>query len=320
MQTQRLFEIIYLLLEKGSMTARELAQRLEVSSRTIRRDIEKLSGAGIPIYMTRGKGGGIHLMENFVLSKSLLSQSEQDEILFALRALEGTGIGRAPSSTSMSPSEHESHGALGTFDRLAALFQKNDAMDWIEIDFESWGTTPSTKNYFSICQQGIQQQKLLEFDYFASPSRPGLRTATHRSVEPYRLIFHTNCWYLSAFCLLRNEWRMFKLSRIRSLVATNVGFVAREVPPEPKEKTPYPLVHAKLHFNAQAAFRVLDEFPLAQVELEPDGSLIVEADVVDAMWIPGYLVSYGGEVEIIEPETWKKQVIRMSKEIIARYE
>ena len=83
MQTGRLFSILYLLMEHGNMTAKQLAERFEVSPRTIYRDIDLLSGAGIPIYASKGKGGGIQLLSHFVLDRSLLSSEEQDEILFA---------------------------------------------------------------------------------------------------------------------------------------------------------------------------------------------------------------------------------------------
>ena len=90
MQINRLFEIIYLLLEKGSVTAAALAERFEVSVRTIYRDIDLLSGAGIPVYCSRGRGGGVSLLPDFVLDKSLLSEREQDEILFALQSVAAT--------------------------------------------------------------------------------------------------------------------------------------------------------------------------------------------------------------------------------------
>ena len=91
MQVNRLFEMLYLLLQKGGMTASALAERFEVSSRTIYRDVETLSAAGIPIYAAKGKGGGIRLLPEFVLNKSLLSENEQNEILFALQSLHAGG-------------------------------------------------------------------------------------------------------------------------------------------------------------------------------------------------------------------------------------
>lgn len=90
MQINRLFEILYLLLKRGSVTSAELAERFEVSTRTVYRDIELLSGAGIPVYASRGRNGGISLLDRFVLDRSLLSAREQDEILFALQSLQAT--------------------------------------------------------------------------------------------------------------------------------------------------------------------------------------------------------------------------------------
>lgn len=83
----RLFEIVYILLDKQTITAKELSKRLEVSVRTIYRDIEALSASGIPVYMSKGRGGGIHLLDQFVLNKSILSKHEQKEILTALQGL-----------------------------------------------------------------------------------------------------------------------------------------------------------------------------------------------------------------------------------------
>ncbi len=81
----RLFEIIYILMQKKKVTAKELADRFEVSTRTIYRDIETLSSANIPIYSSKGKGGGIGLLEEYVLNKTILSEEEQNQILFALQ-------------------------------------------------------------------------------------------------------------------------------------------------------------------------------------------------------------------------------------------
>ena len=80
MQESRLFRIVYYLLDKGRATAPELAEHFEVSVRTIYRDIDTLSGAGIPIYAETGRNGGIYLMKGFVLDKAVLSDEEKQEI------------------------------------------------------------------------------------------------------------------------------------------------------------------------------------------------------------------------------------------------
>ena len=95
MHTGRLFEIVYLLQSRPRMTARELAERFEVSVRTIYRDIDALSAAGVPVYAARGGGGGVGLLPGYVLDRSLLTDGEQDEILYALRAMAAAGMGGA---------------------------------------------------------------------------------------------------------------------------------------------------------------------------------------------------------------------------------
>ena len=120
MQINRLFEIVYILLEHQCMTAKELANRFEVSVRTIYRDIDVLSAAGIPIYMTRGKGGGISLLPNFILNKTVLTESEKTEILSALHAVQAVN----------------SNESKTVIQRLSNLFGEAQT-DWLEIDFSS---------------------------------------------------------------------------------------------------------------------------------------------------------------------------------------
>ena len=129
MKNSRLFEILYLLVERRALTAGELAQRLEVSERTIYRDIDALSAAGIPVYTQKGQGGGIRLMDQFVLDRALLSQRQQDEILFALQAVLAAGGGEGEE----------------TLARLSSLFHR-EGRDWLEVDFTGWGKYAARRN------------------------------------------------------------------------------------------------------------------------------------------------------------------------------
>ena len=190
MKNSRLFEILYLLVEKRAVTAGELAQRLEVSERTIYRDVDALSAAGIPVYAQKGKGGGIRLMDQFVLDRALLSQSQQDEILFALQAVQATGGGEEALS------------------RLSALFRREGG-DWLEVDFTDWGSGAAERENFSLVKGAVLERKPLSFTYYSSA---GARS--RRTVEPARLVFKAGCWYLSAFCRQKQDWRIFRLVRM----------------------------------------------------------------------------------------------------------
>ena len=121
MKNDRLFQILYLLLEKGTITAPELSRALEVSVRTIYRDIDALSLAGVPVYATQGKNGGVSLLPNYAFDKALLTDEEQNQILYAIQSLRAVD---QPVDALLS--------------KLGGLFQKQNA-SWIEVDFSRWG-------------------------------------------------------------------------------------------------------------------------------------------------------------------------------------
>lgn len=156
MKNSRLFEILYLLVEKQVVTAGELAQRLEVSERTIYRDIDALSAAGIPVFTQQGQGGGIRLMDQFVLDKALLSQTQQDEILFALQAVLAAGGGLEDK----------------TLAQLTALFHREGG-DWLEVDFTDWGSGAAERETFALVKGAILH--LLQLGWGRKPSDCGAR-------------------------------------------------------------------------------------------------------------------------------------------------
>ena len=149
MKINRLLEITLILLNKGNTTARELADRFEVSTRTIYRDIDELSAAGVPVYTNKGSGGGISLLENYVLNRSIITEHERDSLLLALKTLQATRY----------PEIDEILGKIG------ALFKNAPAADWVHIDFTPWGSGPNEENKFLNIKQSILQCKVATFDY-----------------------------------------------------------------------------------------------------------------------------------------------------------
>ncbi len=196
MTESRLFQIIYYLLNKGEATASELAEKFEVSVRTIYRDIDKLSGAGIPVYTTTGYKGGVHLDENFVLKKSLLSKEDMQNILMGIQSLSAVGFSQQDEC----------------LDKLRGLFQIQDT-DWIEVDFSRWGCDAEReRNTFGLLKQAIQQKRRIHFTYYSAQGE-----SSYRKCLPMKLVFKDRAWYLRAYCLKRNAERLFRLSRIREL-------------------------------------------------------------------------------------------------------
>ena len=144
MQISRLFEIVYLLLERRSVTARELAERFEVSPRTIYRDVDALAQAGIPVYADRGQGGGIRLMEQFVLNKSLLSVKERRELLASVQGMQAVR-------------EEEVQPLL---EKLSSLFGA-EREDWIEVDFSPWTSSGELGKYFQLLKEAILNRQVV---------------------------------------------------------------------------------------------------------------------------------------------------------------
>lgn len=298
MQINRLFEIVYILLNRGSVTARELAERFEVSQRTIYRDVEVLSQAGVPVFTSKGKGGGIGLMDSFVLNKSVLSPKERNEILSALQSLNAT---RYPD-------------ARGTLSKLNALFG-TETQQWIEVDFSDWGF--GQRDAFDEIKRAILERRVIEFEYFSS-----YEECTQRTVEPIKLWYKDKAWYLRAYCRTKEALRTFKLSRMRKLQMTEESF-ERRTPEEPASKVlndpPPKIIKLRLRIDASLAYRVYDEFDESQVVRDEGGDFLVWASFPEDEWVIGFVLSFGDRCEVLEPEYFREVLCERLKKTLDRY-
>lgn len=297
MTESRHFSILYQLLEKGEMTAPELAASLEVSTRTIYRDVERLSQAGIPIYAVPGRGGGIALMEHFSLDRGLLSQPERLQLLASLQGLKSlAGVGDSQLMT-----------------KLEGLF-RTAGPDWLELDFSDWRWQPEQKKSFALIQEGLIQRRRLSFDYLS-----GTGLLEPRKAEPQRLIFKSSNWYLAAFCCQKQAVRFFKVSRMRGCCLLDETF-DRVCPAEslvmdwPREE----LQSLVLKFSPESAFRVYEEFAAQDIREEADG-LYVTAQLPQHGSILAYLLSYLDQVEILEPADLRQEFGHQIQKILDKY-
>lgn len=298
MQINRLFEIVYILLEKGKVTAKELGEHFEVSARTIYRDVETLSGAGIPVYMSKGKGGGIFLLSDFVLNKAVITEAEKEEILSALNATNEIRSGEGNTA----------------FKKLESLFGKTNS-DWLEVDFGMWSDGEKEESLFRDLKQAILEKKTVRFAYASAKGE-----LTEREVEPLKLCFKGEAWYLYAYCRNRKDNRFFKLKRMRGLHITEEGF-QRECREKVLKRVQMPLetetVTLQLQIAEEAAFRVYEEFENYR-RLE-DGSFLVEITLPKNGWLPYYLMSFGTAVSVLEPEEIRTQMKAELERILGKY-
>jgi len=295
MKNDRLFQILYLLLDQGFLTAPELAKTLEVSVRTVYRDIEALSMAGVPVCTSAGKGGGIFLMSGYSFDKALLSDDEQNQILFALQSLQALD-----------------QPAAALLSKLGGMFQKQSA-GWIEVDFSRWGLARVDNEKFELLKTAILGKHPLTILYCNTAGETDTR-----SILPFKLIFKDKSWYLQAYCKKAEAYRLFKVSRIVRMQLSKERFTEtfEDAPPveiELPESLPYTTI--RLRFSNTVAFRVYDEFDRRQIEKQPDGSMLVTADFPMDAWVVGYLLSFGPEVEILAPESIRAQLAAYAKKI-----
>lgn len=298
MQLNRLFEIVYILLEKKNVTAKYLAERFEVSARTIYRDVEALSEAGIPVYMTKGKGGGIGLLPDFVLNKAVLTEKEKSEVLSALQGFHAMN----------NPDEG------GALSKLGSLFGKQN-QNWIEIDFSDWSTMQNGKNLFNKLKDAILNRKVISFQYFSVKGE-----ISERTVEPLKLAFKGQSWYLYGYCRKRADLRFFKLSRIKQLVEDDEAFT-RTAPDQIFQDESHIFseenVWISLKIARKMAYRVYDEFEA--YEIDKDGDFLVKLIMPKGEWIYGYLLSYGDGVEILEPPEARDNMKNILKSTLKHY-
>ncbi|TCT12194.1 putative DNA-binding transcriptional regulator YafY [Natranaerovirga pectinivora] len=277
----RLFEIVYVLLSKGRVTAKELSERFEVSQRTIYRDIDALSIAGIPVYTEKGKGGGISLLPEFTLSQSLLTEQEQEEIISALQALEAV----KPKETTKA------------LTKLSAVFSRK-AVNWIDVDFSDWSR--GDNKLFSKLKTAIFDKIVVVFDYYSTKGEK-----TNRNVEPIQLFFKHRAWYLKGFCLSRLDIRLFKLTRMENLILTELGFTERNFSTilfeSSQDEKNNNYIKLEVKILSEMAYRVYDEFEPQNIKKLMDGNFIATVVFPEDGWVYGYIMSFGEYIEVLEP-------------------
>ncbi len=289
MTNSRLLQLLLRLLDQGRATAPELAEKFEVSVRTIYRDVDALSAAGVPIYMTPGKGGGIFLQEDYVLDRTVMTEDEQRRILMALQSLQAVDA------------EEDSAKLLN---KLGALFQKaGGGRRWIRVDFSDW--TGQRSALFSQLQEAILTQRKVTFTYLSYKG-----AFVDREAEPLQLVFKSREWYLWAFCNLRQGFRLFKLTRMQTVNVTQNSFervwneldFETNAPEPPAERRA--LVKVELLFEAELAYRVYESF--SDVRQLADGRFFVTCWLPNNVTTYDFILSFGDQGEVVAPASFRE--------------
>lgn len=293
----RLFEIVYILIQKKKVTAKELANKFEVSTRTIYRDIETLSRANIPIYATKGKEGGIEILDEYVLNKMLLTEEEQKQILFALQGIKKVA----------------GQNEKDILEKLSRLFNKK-ADDWIRIDFSNWGKDKEKEERFNKIKAAILNKNRIKFEYYNTNGEK-----SERIVEPLQIWFKDKSWYLIAFCKLKQDYRIFKIARIKEIEILEEHFERDLQQESKKEKCKFKTITLKLEISKKMAYRVYDEFEDSEITKKDDGSFIINVEYPENEWVYGYILSFGEYLKVLSPERVKRTIKNKIEKILKNY-
>ena len=300
MKIDRLIEILSVLLQKEKMTAPELAERFEVSRRTINRDIEDLCKAGIPIQTSQGTGGGISIMEGYRLDRTILTSKDMQMILAGLRSLDSV-------SGSSYYCQLMEKIRTGSSEFISGR-------DSILIDLSSWYGDSLTPKIETI-QDAVENRHLVRFQYYAPSGE------SERTVEPYFLVFRWSSWYLWGWCKDRKDFRMFKLNRMDRIQKTDESFECRNIamPDLSNEKIFPGGIKVKVLFEPDQKWRLVEEFgPKCFTEYD-DGRLLFTGDYTDLGNLITWLMTFGDKAEVIEPREAREAISQMVKRMMKIY-
>lgn len=296
------------LLNKQKVTAQELAEKFEVSIRTIYRDIDAINQAGIPIVSHQGNNGGFEIMDNYKIDRQVLTLKDISSILFALKGINST---------------LEDKDIDSVYNKINSIVSQNESkkistkMDQIVIDFLPWGYGVKHKSRIKEIHQAIINTRRIEFAYQNSKGEK-----TKRSVEPMNLLFKGSSWYLFGYCLLKNDARLFRLSRIKDLVTLDLDFERKEISYQShyQDKESIKTIDLVLKFSPHVRAIVEEYIDDEQITIDKNGYLTVKVTYPENDWIYSNILSYGEHVEVLKPERIKKIILKKAKKIIEKYQ
>ena len=282
MKIDRLIGIIMILLQKDKVTAPELAERFEVSRRTINRDIDDICKAGIQIVTIQGSKGGISISDSYKIDKALLSNDELQAVFSGLKGIDSVS---------------ENSYLAKMIEKLSDRQKSIEVDNTIIIDLASHYQKPLTQK-IEFLKTAIQSRQCISFQYYYKKGE-GIRR-----IEPYHLIFKWSSWYVFGYCLDREAYRIFKLNRLWDICFLEQSFTPRKIPEQELQFDNYfssDSIHLKALFSPSEKYRLIEEYGVDSYDITDTGELLLERDFVSYENMRSWIFSFGDKVSVIEP-------------------
>lgn len=308
---ERLLAIVIMLMNRNMVQAKDLADLFEVSVRTIYRDIESINQAGIPIVTQQGANGGISLLDGYRLDRSVLNHDELASIVTALQSL----------ATSHRDTQHQL-----LVEKINSVIPRADIENFklktkqFIVDFSSWGEPYQLEEKIKSIKQAIEGQYVLHFTYCSAQG-----SVTQRVMEPYTLILKRSSWYVYGFCRVREQFRMFKLVRMKDIAGQEdspfkrLDIALNDLPWQKEWLAPENLQEVVLRVQPAVRQRVEEWFGVENVVKHQDNQIIATGAFPEDEWLIGFLLSFGPDIEVLEPEHIRLQIQTRAKSITQLY-
>ncbi|MGN0943453.1 helix-turn-helix transcriptional regulator [Fusobacterium varium] len=307
MKIDRLLSIIMVLIEQNKISASKLAEMFEVTPRTIYRDIETIQAAGVPIVTYTGTNGGIGILENYKIDKKFFTKEDMITIM--------TGLGSISSSVTNS-------GLNKVLTKLQSLIPEDHTQEiklksgQVVIDLTTWSGNKKLQANLIKIKEALNQRRYLIFKYL-----DGNGKSTERKVEPYQLLWKEEKWYINSYCTMRNDFRLFKLSRISYLKVLDETFSLREFDMEElrmnwSEKR---ILNIKLLADVSLKEKILERCEEENITYCGKNKMIVEFPFVDDDFGYELLLSFGNKCECLEPVEIREKLIEKIRNMLHIY-
>lgn len=308
MKIDRLVSIIIILLERKKISASELAEMFEVTPRTIYRDIEAISLAGIPIVTYPGVNGGIGIMDEYKIDKKIFTKSDVETLLIGL------------SSMSSAFSKEEIKYTLA---KIKGLFPEEHIKEielksnQISIDLTPWIGNKDLKSNLEQIKKAMSDKKILSFNYFDSKGKK-----SNRKVEPYQLVLKESNWYLQGYCISKQDFRIFKLSRISDIKVIEESFITREFNLKSLGSWDYiekNIIMIKLLVDESLREKMIEHCGEENIKRYKNNKLLIDFPFINDDFGYNLLLSYGDKCECLEPINIRNELIRRIKSMLDKY-
>ena len=305
MSAYRFLSIIIIVSQKGLVTARELAEHFEVSSRTIYRDIEKISEAGIPIAATGGSGGGYYIMEGYKLNNLFLNKQEMEPLIAVMGNLKFL------------------FGKNQQFNDIVLKFEslrnsEREEYDKLIINMSHFSMEQELREYLFSANKAIEENRRMEFEYINRRME-----CSKRIVEPIQIEFTDGQWYIIGYCKIREDYRKFKLVRVRNMKLGD-AFIRNPISKEEIRKIfnksyEKSSILVTLKFSNEIGERLSEYFSKDKIKLLENGAYIVEDFFPEDEGLKKFILGFGNDCEVIGPDKLRKEMMEYIKNIYSKY-